>query len=439
MGSGRTASVLRACLTTAAALLLAACGSGDSVTFLAGNGVGTVTASGSTLSSGSFIASLGGAEVVPSTTSSAEGIGVVVVDAGTRLMHASVTTSGIAGTAVTLRSGARGTNGMVVFPLVETAPGSGLWVTEAVLSDDQLNALTAGNNYFIVHSAAFPDGEIRGQILAQFPGDAGTGVVVTGNTTAATFIEILSGAETVPANSSSVSAIGVAIVDTRVSTLTATVTLSGTTASTVQIHEGAPGSNGPAVFSLTRVSTGSGIWITKTSLTDAQLASVLAGNYYFEVRTVAFPNGEVRAQIGSGGAVTTGGTGIGTGTSTTGTGISVIGTTGTGMPVSIGTTPATVGGIPVTINTTPSGTTGSTPAGIGSTVGTTPSLIGTSPTGITNTTPVTIGTPPSGITGTPTTIGTTNIGATGSTIGGATIIIGTTGSGAASGSATTGF
>jgi len=90
----------------------------------------------------------------------------VVADSATKTMVASVATSGITGTAAHIHEGAVGVAGPVIFPLTETTPGSGKWGTSVVLTDAQLATLKAGGYYFNVHSAAFPDGEIRGQILA---------------------------------------------------------------------------------------------------------------------------------------------------------------------------------------------------------------------------------------------------------------------------------
>jgi hypothetical protein len=55
--------------------------------------------------------------------------------------------------------------GPIIIPLAQTAPGSGTWTASGTLTDAQLALLNAGNYYFNVHSAAFPNGEIRGQIV----------------------------------------------------------------------------------------------------------------------------------------------------------------------------------------------------------------------------------------------------------------------------------
>lgn len=121
----------------------------------------------SATSTGTFLAALRGAQEVPPTASTALGSGAVLIDPASRQMVAAITTSGIAGTAAHIHEAPPGANGPVVIPLGEAVAGSGVWTTRATLTEDQYNAIKAGNMYFNVHSAALPNGEIRGQILPQ--------------------------------------------------------------------------------------------------------------------------------------------------------------------------------------------------------------------------------------------------------------------------------
>lgn len=114
-----------------------------------------------------FVSSLRGLHEVPSVTSGAQGAGSLLTTISSREVIASVVTSGITGTAATIHHGALGVNGPAIVSLTETSAGSGIWTTRATLTDPQYNALQAGNLYFNISSAAFPNGEIRGQILLQ--------------------------------------------------------------------------------------------------------------------------------------------------------------------------------------------------------------------------------------------------------------------------------
>jgi len=105
---------------------------------------------------------LSGANEVPPVTTSASGDGAIsIADDGT--VSGSVTTKGVQGTAAHIHMGAAGKNGPVVVPFTKEgdtykAPAG------AKLNADQLKAFKSGNLYVNVHSAANPNGEIRGQL-----------------------------------------------------------------------------------------------------------------------------------------------------------------------------------------------------------------------------------------------------------------------------------
>ena len=147
-----------------AVVLLTACGGGGD------DGVGV---GGSTQSMSSFVATLNGAQETPPNASTASGSGTATIDNATKVLTATVTTVGIVGTAAHIHNGAPGIAGPIVFPLTQTPAGSGNWSTTVTLTDDQFNLLKSGNYYFNVHNATFPNGEIRGQIVAQQPAVAG--------------------------------------------------------------------------------------------------------------------------------------------------------------------------------------------------------------------------------------------------------------------------
>ena len=114
-------------------------------------------------SGGGVMVKLTGAEENPPVTTSASGEGTITVGAD-KSISGSVTTTGIAGLAAHIHTGARGKNGPVSIPLVKTADN--VWSVKpgTTLTDAQYASYKAGDFYVNVHSAANKGGEIRGQI-----------------------------------------------------------------------------------------------------------------------------------------------------------------------------------------------------------------------------------------------------------------------------------
>jgi hypothetical protein len=420
-------------LALIAAVFLASCGgNNDNNNGSSGAGVST----SNSLPGNTFAATLSDTQA-GSTNASSAGAGAVKVDPTAHLLRAVFITTGVTASTVQIRPAQSVAGGPAAIALIETPRGSGVWTASTSVTDAQINALRAGSYVFDVQSGALANGGTQAQIMQQAPAAAGT---VRSNTSPVTFTNVLTGAQQVPSNSSAATPVGVALVEPATRTLTAAVITMGIAATGVQIREAAQGANGPAIFTLAQTSPDSGIWFTKNTLTDTQLNSLLAGNYYFVVISPAFPEGEVRGQIGQtagSGIVGVAGAGTGTtGTGTTGTGTPafVVGVPGTGK-ASIGSTgnagmgTATGAGFPAP-GATGGGTVGTGGTGVGST-GT--NLPGIGATGI--------ATPSAGTTGVGT-IGSPNTGSantTGTTTtGSATPATGTIGTGS-TGTATPGF
>jgi len=80
-------------------------------------------------------------------------------------------------------------------------------------------------------------------------------------------------------------------------TVFGTVTTAGMNGTAAQIHEGAPGQNGPVIVSLVRTSDNTWSVPSDTTLTDAQNAAYLAGRFYVTVASANHARGEIRAQL----------------------------------------------------------------------------------------------------------------------------------------------
>ena len=112
----------------------------------------------------SFKASLSGTQEVPPNDSKGTGQATFTLDPATKQLTYNIAYSGMkaAPTAAHIHGpAAMGANAGVMIPFAN--PASPITGT-VTLTDAQVAALTAGQTYVNVHSAANPPGEIRGQI-----------------------------------------------------------------------------------------------------------------------------------------------------------------------------------------------------------------------------------------------------------------------------------
>lgn len=105
----------------------------------------------------------------------------------------------------------------------------------------------------------------------------------------------LSGQNEVPANNSTATGAFTGTYDTDSKVLTYEVTYQGITPTMGHIHRGAPGKNGGVEIGFKDVSS-SPIKGSAT-LTQAKADSLMAGLYYVNLHTQAFPGGEIRGNI----------------------------------------------------------------------------------------------------------------------------------------------
>lgn len=110
-----------------------------------------------------FIITLSGANESSPNASTATGSGTATFNGTSKLFTMNITFSGITATAAHIHKGLPGVSGPVEFPLTASSP-----INFSVNMDaTQENDLLEGKYYVNVHSAAFPGGEIRGQIVKQ--------------------------------------------------------------------------------------------------------------------------------------------------------------------------------------------------------------------------------------------------------------------------------
>ena len=111
-----------------------------------------------------FQATLNGMSEVPPNNSTSTGVATLTYDTVAKVFDIVVTYSGITPTASHIHKGAPGVAGGVVFGFTNplTSP---ITYHSPVLTTVQQNDLYTGQYYVNIHSSAYPDGEIRGQLI----------------------------------------------------------------------------------------------------------------------------------------------------------------------------------------------------------------------------------------------------------------------------------
>jgi hypothetical protein len=113
----------------------------------------------------SYTAAMTGAQETPANDSKGTGTVDAAYDAATKMLTWTITYSGLTGPAAAAHFHGPAKVGVNAAPVVPIkgdlkSPIKG----SATLTDQQAKDLAAGMWYFNVHSAKFPDGEIRGQL-----------------------------------------------------------------------------------------------------------------------------------------------------------------------------------------------------------------------------------------------------------------------------------
>jgi len=222
-------------------------------------------------------ASLNGAQETPAVTTFATGTAIFTIDTDSGSITGSVNTSNIDGNVAHIHEGPVGTASPVIIPLTKGDGGTWTVPDGTTLTASQLESLKNGNLYVNVHTTANPNGEIRGQIGRQV------------------FFASLTGAQETPGTGSTATGTGVFVFDPATSTMSGSVTSTGVVGIASHIHIAAVGqaagvaipfTGGPANYTM-----------PATVLTDAQVTSLNAGNFYANIHSAANPGGEIRGQL----------------------------------------------------------------------------------------------------------------------------------------------
>jgi hypothetical protein len=254
----------------------------------AANAVATSTATNVTVTNNPKIAiTLSPTETYPLPTSTASGTGELTINLISGAVSGGVTTSGITATLAHIHRGYAGTAGPVIVNFVKSATDPNRWEPQAgsLLTADQITDLLAGRLYVNVHSAAYPQGEIRSQIqpdnidvvVSSMNGaSVSPSVTTTATGVAATTVDALAGNATIHLNSLGVD--------------------DGTDA---HVHKAAAGANNAAsLISLTKDAAAPGHWAAEMqSISPTDRTDFLANGWYVDVHTPAETAGAIRGQI----------------------------------------------------------------------------------------------------------------------------------------------
>ncbi len=250
-----------------------------------GSSGGATPATGGT-NTVSFDLTLATRNSVPPLALTGTGTGTLTLDQDSGALSGTVSFSNLTGAATVahIHTGDAGTIGGTVVDLdVDNTANQVSVPTGTTLDAAQMTAMLAGQYYVNIHTATNGGGEIRGQIVA--PGHELIRVELNGD-------------NHVPPVATANSGVGYLLVNTSSGEIRGNVTNTGLDDATLaHIHTGFAGSNGGVVVDLVKDGTNPAFWTFSDTLTTGELASLMSGEYYFNVHTPANGTGEVRGQI----------------------------------------------------------------------------------------------------------------------------------------------
>jgi hypothetical protein len=233
-----------------------------------------------------FAVTLSGHEESPANASSGAGTANLTVNLATGATSGAVTVTGFTSNAAHIHDGFAGVNGPVVIGFEQDAANAQRWAAPAgaSLTSAQVDRLLAGALYLNVHSAQFPGGEVRGQILPP---------------NLSLLFTDLSGLHEVPEVATLARGRAALTLNSASRTVTIYINTQGVDdANAAHLHRGVAGTNGPVVVGLTKDASVATRWFVENAgVPQADFDALLAAGTYVNVHTPANAGGEIRGQV----------------------------------------------------------------------------------------------------------------------------------------------
>ena len=229
---------------------------------------------------------MSGMQEVPFTTSSASGLAVATIYPGPSDIALWMLVDGVSGPigAAHLHNGVLQQNGGVVHDLSADIAGNSL-LHLGVIDPGVLSLLLSGNVYINAHTAAYPAGELRGQLYRRAregygfdlcaeqetgavvaPGASGTGMVSIGRNHDNVSVHVVYDGLTGPMTAS-------------------------------HIHRAGIGTNGSVIADLTSFYVNGGMFVDGAAVDTSLINPIRSGQTYINVHTGLHSAGEIRGQI----------------------------------------------------------------------------------------------------------------------------------------------
>ena len=223
------------------------------------------------------------AQIFPAPMSQASGMADLTVKLDTGATRGTVKLTGLSATAVTINEGFAGATGPALIRLSPSGDNTAEWEVpaDALLTAEQLTALSQGKLYVIATSAANPRGEIRGQIAP--------------DNVAVTFSTMAPAAE---ARSVSPAAGGVVATTVDKSAYTLSIHVNSTGVDDADAAQVDSAATGRKLAVLSKDSVDMGHWSAElVPISAADVAHFESGKWYVSIATPVEAGGALRGQI----------------------------------------------------------------------------------------------------------------------------------------------